>query len=201
MPSVSSNQFFLWRRKHTCYKQTSRIACSTVGGALRWCWCMSFCKPSSLSDTTLPANHHIPCLSITFACLGILFLTLQVREILHTCYKQTSRITCCTVGGRLRWCWCQPFCKPSRTSDTSYTCNPSSPCLSIPFTCLGILFLTLKVSKRDIHDCLYFLPSGACFCFLYTPLLFPHYSASDLRLPFLHSKHSVIPSSFGIVLT
>jgi hypothetical protein len=59
----------------------------------------------------------------------------------------------------MRWCWCQPFCKPSRTSDTSYTCNPSSPCLSIPFTCLGILFLTLKVSKRDIHDCLYFLRS------------------------------------------
>jgi hypothetical protein len=99
---------------------------------------------------------------------------------------RTSRITCCTVGGTLRWCWCQPFCKPSRTFDTSYTCNPSSSCLSIPFTCLGIL--------------LYFLPSGACFCFLYT-LPFPHYSASDLGLPFLHGKHSVIPSSFGIVLT
>jgi hypothetical protein len=118
MPSISSNQFFLWRRKHTCYKQTSRIACSTVGGALRWCWCMSFCKPSSLSDTTLPATSKPPGSHV--AQLGV-------------DWDDAGASHSVNLQGRL-----------------------------IPL-----------------------IPSGACFCFLYTPLLFPQYSVSDLRLPFL----------------
>jgi hypothetical protein len=148
MPSVSSNQFFLRRRKQTCYKQTSKISRCTVGGALRWCWWVSFCKPSSLSDTTLPANHHIPCLSITFGCLGILFLTLQVREILHTCYKQPPGSYVAQLG--VDW----------DDAGASHSVNLQGRLIPL-------------------------IPSEACFCFLYTPLPFPHYSASDLRLPFL----------------